>query len=95
MLRAPQIISIEQPVENNARETYGCCVNKSSKAALLLQLLRQLGEERALVFVNRRDTADGLVKRLQKQGWQAAAIRTAISRKRNAAPLRAGEPAGR
>ena len=74
LLRAPQIISIEQPVENNARETYGYCVNKSSKAALLLQLLRQLGEERALVFVNRRDTADGLVKRLQKQGWQAAAL---------------------
>ena len=74
LLRAPQSIAIEHQVENNARQTQGYCVNKSSKAALLLQLLRQLGEERALVFVNRRDTADGLVKRLQKQGYSAAAL---------------------
>lgn len=74
LLQAAQTIAIEPQVENNARQTLGYCVNKSSKAALLLQLVQQLGEERALVFVNRRDTADGLVKRLQKQGYSAAAL---------------------
>ena len=52
----------------------GYRVNKSSKVALLLHLLKSQAWPAALVFVPRRDDADGLLKRLQKAGFSAAAL---------------------
>ena len=69
------------------RQSLGYLVNKGSKAMLLLQLLREQPEPRALVFVNRRDTADSLVKRLQKQGWAAAALHSGKLQEERSAAL--------
>ena len=61
LLEEPEAISLQPAIESGVRQTQGYVVNKGSKAALLLQLLREQREPRALVFVNRRDTADSLV----------------------------------
>lgn len=87
LLQAPQAISLRPAVESGVRQSLGYLVNKGSKAMLLLQLLREQPEPRALVFVNRRDTADSLVKRLQKQGWAAAALHSGKLQEERSAAL--------
>lgn len=87
LLQEPEAISLQPAIESGVRQTQGYVVNKGSKAALLLQLLREQREPRALVFVNRRDTADSLVKRLQKQGWKAAALHSGKQQEERSAAL--------
>lgn len=87
LLQEPEAISLQPAIESGVRQTQGYVVNKGSKAALLLQLLREQREPRALVFVNRRDTADSLVKRLQKQGWKAAALHSGKLQEERSAAL--------
>ena len=49
-------------------------VNKGSKAQALMALLRQHTWSQVLVFINARDSADALAKKLNKAGIQAAAL---------------------
>jgi superfamily II DNA/RNA helicase len=49
-------------------------VNKGSKAAALIHLIKQHQWPQVLVFINARDHADALVKKLSKQGIHAAAL---------------------
>ena len=57
-----------------AIQEQGYSVNKGSKGALLIHLLKQHAWPSALIFVATRDEADSLVKRLGKAGFQAAAL---------------------
>ena len=87
LLQEPHTISVLPAAEGGVRQSLGYVVNKGSKGALLLQLLREQQEPRALVFVNRRDAADSLVKRLQKQGWAAAALHSGKQQEERSAAL--------
>ncbi|MBR9858821.1 MAG: DEAD/DEAH box helicase, partial [Gammaproteobacteria bacterium] len=49
-------------------------VNKGSKAQALIALLKQNTWSQVLVFINARDSADALAKKLNKAGIQAAAL---------------------
>lgn len=60
-------------VEGVAQTCY--LVNKGSKAQALIALLKaQLSAQQVLVFINARDNADSLSKRLNKAGIQALAL---------------------
>ena len=49
-------------------------VDKGKKPALLSRLIRNTGEEQALVFVRTRDNADRLARKLSDEGIAAAAL---------------------
>ncbi|MFP2767814.1 DEAD/DEAH box helicase [Oceanisphaera sp. KMM 10153] len=49
-------------------------VNKGSKAQALMALLKQNTWSQVLVFINARDSADALAKKLNRAGIQAAAL---------------------
>ena len=49
-------------------------VNKGSKAQALIALLKQNTWSQVLVFINARDSADALAKKLNKAGIEAAAL---------------------
>lgn len=57
-----------------AIQEQGYSVNKGSKGAMLIHLLKQHAWPSALIFVATRDEADSLVKRLGKAGFQAEAL---------------------
>jgi ATP-dependent RNA helicase RhlB len=57
-------------------------VGKHEKLPLLLGILKKEQPERALIFVNTRRAADMVVERLNRNGWQTAAITGDIIQKK-------------
>jgi ATP-dependent RNA helicase RhlB len=57
-------------------------VGKHEKLSLLLGILKKEAPERALIFVNTRRAADMVVERLNRNGWNVAAITGDIIQKK-------------
>ncbi|MCT7941039.1 DEAD/DEAH box helicase [Shewanella holmiensis] len=64
--------TVNRPVEDIAQTIYH--VNKGSKAKVLIELIKSHQWSQVLVFVNAKDDADALCKKLLKAGINAAAM---------------------
>lgn len=88
---APQATRIVVGAENTIVDgvTQQCyLVNKGSKAQALIALLtQQLAQQQVLVFINARDNADALAKRLNKAGILALALHGEKDQAQRAAAL--------
>lgn len=92
-LLAPQATRVSVGEENTLVKgiTQQCyLVNKGSKAQALITLLNeQLTQQQVLVFINARDNADALAKRLNKAGIVALALHGEKDQAERAAALQA------